>query len=491
MRHASTASHLLLGSLLGLSPLLGGCSVLQSLGVDVGSNKEAPVAQVGALPNATCQAHWSTFTEAPLADPDAPAEAKVTDALCWPLSRDDPRPGSREAASTRYPLAAGQRPYVRAHFAFDDREPDLLQASLIVTGCVDHGTCEAKRSYVVGQVAAYADMASPDAVERALSGLDLPDAAKSAYLQRYGEARAEVLGLADAMPEDDVEVCREIPQQVRERRAGDYETFDAHYQRFEALWPRLAGVVEHGESGDAALMAEAAALRDEHVAACVDGSTLPPLQCWHATIARPLTEAIAQMAVRQGDGPRAWVEQQTLESGSDLFTAGNEISYQQSKAMGHSSRAYTAWDRMPTVATNPDLRKEVAALTKEGVEWVTAKVERVEVSGEAATIHLQTRVSKRTDSICKETNKVDRIENGKVYYKKKCRAGKTHVTRTTFDPVSVPAADVRGLEREQMVKVAVDSQSRRGHLMEVLAEKPGLGGKPVRLRLRSTPLERK
>lgn len=483
-----THASLLTATLLTAGSLLTGCTVLQSLGIAPKADR-AEVAEVGPLPNATCEAHWRSFPEAPLADPAAPAEAKVVDALCWPMDRDDPRAGADEASTARGSLSAAKRPYVQAHFAFEDRRPDPLQASLIVTGCVDHGTCEAKRSYVVGQMATYAELATPRAVEQAMAGLELPDGTKAAYLKHYADARAQVLELADAMPDKDVEVCRELPRTIRDRRADDYETFADHHDRFEALWPRLSGVMA-GDSGDQALLDEAVALRDEHVAACAERSTLEPLLCWHATPARPLTEAIARMAARQGDAARARVELETLESGPDLFTTGNEISYAQTKQMGRggSTRAYTAWDRMPTIGHDEDLAKLAGSM--DGLEWVTAEIERVETTGDEATIHLQTRVSKRTDFICKDTSKIDRIDNGKVYYKQKCRKGKTHVTRTPFDPVTVPATDVPGLVEGQMVKVVVESSSRRGHLLEVVADKAGLSGKRKRLRLRSTPLAR-
>ncbi|MEX1361857.1 MAG: hypothetical protein AB1Z98_01955 [Nannocystaceae bacterium] len=488
MRRHSNASVLLVGSLLTLTPMLGGCTVLQSLGLSPKTDR-ADVAEVGPLPNATCEAHWASTPTPPLADPDAPAELAVMDSLCWPLVREDPRAGAMDARATRRKLGARDRHYVQAHFAFDDRHPDPMRAALIVTGCVDHGTCESKRSYVVGQIASYAELATPEAVERELAGLELPDTVRKAYQEHYVEARTQVLEMADAMPDKDVEVCRTIPQQVRARRADEYETFAEYYTRFDALQPRLSGVMR-GESGDAALLAEAVTLRDEQVRACFDRSALDPLDCWHATVARPLTEAIARMAVRQGDAARARVEHETLESAPDQFTTGNEISYAQMRAMkGSSSAPYTAWDFIPSFPRDPELAKEVAELSKD-LEWVKAEVDRVEVAGGQATIHLLTKVTKKTANICKETNKVDRIDNGKVIYKKKCRAGKTTTTRTPYAPVVVPAADVRGLEHGQLVSVVVEPKSRRGHLVEGLATTASFGGKRARLRLRGTPLSR-
>ncbi len=488
MRRRSNTPHVLVGSLLALASFSSGCAVLQSIGL-VPNADRAEVTQVGALPHATCEEHWRAYPEPPLADPTATSEAKVMDALCWPQGGydGDPRTGAREALATRGALAAGKRPYVQAHFAHDDRRVDPLQASLMVSGCVDHGTCEEKRRYVVGQMAVYADQASPREVEQALGGLDLSPEVRQAYLDHYTDARQHVLGLLEQMPEKDAEVCRDIPREVRERRADYYEDFADHYERFDALWPRLAGVMD-GESGDADLLAQTVKLRDEHVAACFERSTLEPLQCWHATPARPLTEAIMRMAARQGDAPRAWVEQETLKSGRDQFSMGNEISYTQTAAMRSSSRAYTAWDPMNVVAHDADLEASIRTMAKD-IEWVTAKVDSVSISGDQATVSLQTKVEKRTDQICKETNKIDRVKDGKVYYKKKCRDGKTHVTRTPYAPVTVPAADVANLSKDLRVRVAVEPESRKGHLLEVTREKPSLG-KYRRLHFRSTPLSR-
>ncbi len=489
MRRTFNASVLLASSLMTLASLSSGCSVLKSLGLNPRADK-AEVADVGPLPTATCEAHWREHPQAPVALPQASAEAKVVDALCWPMPRNDPRQGASEARQARVSLSASKRPYVQGHFAFDDRNFDPLQASLLVTGCIDHGTCEAKRSYVVGQMATYAERATPQEVERAVAGLDLSPQVRDAYLAHYTGARTEVLSLAEAIPEKDVEVCRELPRQVRQRRIDDYETFAEHYTRFDALWTRLAGVMD-GQAGDASLLSEAVALRDEHVAACFERGTLDPKLCWHATPARPLTEAIARMAVRQGDAARATVEHETLESGRDLFSVANEISYSQSRWFSEkrTTRNYTAWDLVPSVPHDPALDTDVGKLSQ-GIEWVSAKVEAVDVSGAEATIRLQTKVTERTDKICKETNKIDRVDNGKVYYKRKCRNGKTHVTRTPYEPVMVPATDVPHLAKDLRVRVAVDPASRRGHVLEVVSEKSNFQGKYTRKHLRFTPLSR-
>lgn len=479
----------LAGTLLALSSLSSGCAVLQSLGLGTKADRGSDEAQTaGPLANATCEAHWRAYPEAPLSDPEASAEAKVVDSLCWPMARNDPREGAMDAQRTRQRLGADDRPYVQAHFAFDDRHVDPLQASLIVTGCVDHGTCEARRSYVVGQMVPYAEAVTPQSVQQAVARLDLDPSVRDAYVEHYTAARATVLSLADQMPEKDVAVCLDLPQQIRERRAGDYETLADHYAQFDALWPRLRGVMDN-EAGDAALLAEAVALRDATVAACYERTALEPLQCWHATPARPLTEAVFRMAIRQGDTPRARVEQETLKSAPDQFMVGNEISFAQSKQLSPSG-SYTAWDRRPTIAYDGTLDAAVRSMGGE-VDGVVAEVEGIQRSGDEATIRLKTQVEKKTHHICKETDKIDRVKNGKVYYKQKCREGKTETIRTAFEPVTVPAADVARLETGALVNVVIDPKTRRGHVLEVVSSlKAGFNGKRPRVQFRSTPLKR-
>ncbi|MBL4689840.1 MAG: hypothetical protein JKY37_34970, partial [Nannocystaceae bacterium] len=83
-------------------------------------------------------------------------------------------------------------------------------------------------------------------------------------------------------------------------------------------------------------------------------------------------------------------------------------------------------------------------------------VKRRIVDGDNTTLEFPDHVRSWKTKTCRDTNRVDRIEGGRVYYKQRCRAtGKTETQRTKQDPVVVPTSEATAIKRGDEVSLIV------------------------------------
>jgi hypothetical protein len=69
---------------------------------------------------------------------------------------------------------------------------------------------------------------------------------------------------------------------------------------------------------------------------------------------------------------------------------------------------------------------------------------------------------------CRETRRVDRIENGRVIYREVCSGQQWMSIDHTAKPANVPWSEVTAVRRHEVVRLVLDDE-RRGHVVEIVA----------------------
>ncbi|MBI2895989.1 MAG: hypothetical protein HYY06_20695 [Deltaproteobacteria bacterium] len=412
-------------------------------------------AELGTLPGETTPETASglcqRFPEAQTGGPhlpaiDAPREQQITGMACF-----------TEHATPGDPW---QRPYVQWHYRFDDRRPDPVLASMIVVNAASGDRWS--YPYVLGQLDWYARENPPERVAAALANVAIADEIRQRYLERYADARALVLVATDALEGGDTAIVRDLPRAVRAQRAMYQQTFGGDLTAYDALMPELDAAVRSGRA-DRTLLDRAVDLRDRHVAACVAQTPFSTFFCWNGTFARPLTWAIAWMALLADDPVLAYAEADTFGRGVDLTPAAAQIAMAQQGAMDIGARySFEVW-RYPDRA-DPALAERVRAL-HDRLDWAGEAVGRTAVVGDHAAIHYSVRDSASVEYRCSDRVELRQVGSDIRAYRR-CRTGRVDTDRTVTRPVTVPAADALGLEPGNFALTVFDPQSRRGRLVE-------------------------
>ena len=450
-----------------LAPLLSACAIVGKLGETGGGGggNGAPT----ALANQDCQAFGGQ-----LPDLDAPREHHILAMACYARHDTPPDPGKRA--------------YVRWHFGFDDRHFDPVLASMIVVNCASGDRCS--YPYVVGQMAYYAQ-AKPEDVAAGLARMQLADEVKRAWVDRFRAAREEVLANAAAMSEEDAPLLRDLPAAVRAERAKYNAALADDLDAYDKLAPELAAALE-AKRGDKALIARASTLRDRHVRRCVDATAFSTSFCWHGTIARPLTESIAWLAVYANDALTANLEEDTLGTGLDVTGAANHISMMQERARDIGQRySWDPWSRLDGLKEEKRkaLHERVYEM-REGIDWGGEGLKSVgERGGGLATVNYEVRVSSSTGYECSKNIKLRAENDGSIKAYRKCRVSSHETERHVTKPVTVPAADARGLKKGNFVFTIFDAKTRRGRVVH--ARPTTYSEKDDLIRIRFTELKGK
>jgi hypothetical protein len=363
-------------------------------------------------------------------------------------------------------------PYKSWHFQFDDRAFDPVLASMIVVDCA-YLRYDCDQPYAAAQMEYYARDNLPGRVAESLAALGMPDELLSIYVNRYAEARTNVLATIDGLGDYEyVDNVLEVPRAVRQAREAYFKAFADDVAAFGALWPEVAAAVEEGRV-DPELRARAEELRDGHVRRCVDESSLSTYFCWYGTFARQLTLALAWMAVNADDPVTAIVEEWAFAYGVDMTSAGAHISVAQEAATVSGADPPGPWT-FPR-GSDPSLHERVQAM-RERVGWARAEVRRVTTRGANATIDFEVQESRNNiDYDCSEARHY--LRDDEINPSEDCRLLSWEDVREVTEAVRVPADDAEGLHQGEWVLVVIEPETRHGRVVSALTNL-GSGSRP-------------
>lgn len=320
---------------------------------------------------------------------------------------------------------------------------DELSPAMAIVGCQHSQARDC--SSPLGQTIMYdhAGRLTREALVDAMKAESIADDLSAAFADAYDAARATRLA---SKPDAEIATVYFEYAAARDAFWSDHDTSEA-----EAALSELASNRTDADALDAAI-----AQRDGLVRACMNDSEFSTKYCWHATLARPLTQAIREAAEEQERYDIAYLEHQMLARSGDLSTPSLALRLAlESKTKELSSngavRPPSYIDNIglnPWIARWPDAPPKFGDESGELFEKVvvsSAEVQRIVKAKEHATIIFKTRVSAHHSSgPCSDTGVVV-LHQGKLKVARRCAPGtSTYETHKTA-PVKVPIEDVASL----------------------------------------------
>jgi hypothetical protein len=188
---------------------------------------------------------------------------------------------------------------------------DSLASVAWLIRCADDEACGSPRGAELGFAGFLATR-----ISTATASVELPEALQIALDERYAAAIETVQERVDELNVPRQSIYVDLPRTVyREFQAGR-DRFAENYQLFETMAPIAHAELEEGTASNATYM-ELTSIRDTTVADCLASSGLLLQECLDGPITRATTDLLLRYAVASEDWPRARVELQYLESGSD------------------------------------------------------------------------------------------------------------------------------------------------------------------------------
>jgi hypothetical protein len=383
--------------------------------------------------------------------PSDPPATQVLEIACVDYTRT-------ELANHLYALDPGQLD----HFAVAVMLADCGRSSDCLAD-VNTAEADAHDKYLAGLMAWYAHVVDPDQVSATLQTIDVPPAAARIFMTEFTSTRQEVAEISKGMDGIEREVFLDIPVNASREVV---EAREAHAQRLaevEALTEnankeRASGVRDETVAG-------LETLRREYVAAC------GAFACLRDPVGQALAEELFRAHISRTDVLAARAELTFLPEGrfADVVEA------RQRRAMDAHAKADDQVER----GVRNGLDEATARATTEGVQpWSfegvypvrhenrrkpwdnmippppgraqlvqkTWPVRRKVVNGVSTTLEFLDDVRTWKQESCRDTNRVERIEDGRVYYKQNCHlTGKTESLRTKRDPVVVPTSEATAI----------------------------------------------
>jgi hypothetical protein len=245
--------------------------------------------------------------------------------------------------------------------------------------------------------------------------------------------------------------------------------FDAKFAEEIAAYRALEPELE-GASAEAGPAEKAESLRSRFLKRCIEESGWSTVACWNATFARNITEALAAIRLRQGDKVGAYIESSTLRHFTDMRS-------DKAKLRAVESPVALA----PAVLATPD---DVKPLLAE-LDLTAQEVQSIRKTKDTAVIQFKTHVSGMTSYSCGDPKLVV-DQRGEVSVKRPCSATESRTDVERFAPVTVPLADVEGLEVGQRAFVVTPTKGKRvGRVVDVW---PDIYTKKY-IRYRATPMQ--
>jgi hypothetical protein len=334
---------------------------------------------------------------------------------------------------------------------------DAFAASLVVVTCGAQLARSAKSCDDELGAAIVRDLAeacSPSDVREALAKAGASGEHLERYLGRYEEVRASALSRGAGAGSSDAAKAYRSMQAEKAKLAA---VTKAEAARIAELRPRLEESLAR-KQGSAELLAAAAQARDAYVSRCVAETKLSTGYCWHATLARPLTEQIAKLADLSGDKMVAYLEWDTLEHEADLRAPAAQL-WRSVRSIDRDS----VWTKLAEPKPVRSLDERLAA--QKNLEFIGEEVLGVKKNGARATLAWKTRVSGSVGYSCGDP-RLKVTQSGDIKIVRPCYESSRETTTHANAPVDLPAAEVEGITPGQHAVVILPKGKRSGRLMQ-------------------------
>ncbi len=248
---------------------------------------------------------------------------------------------------------------------------DSLSSVAWLIRCGEDEACDSPRGAELG----FAQFLSRR-IETAPTSVDLPETFQAALDARLASAAEALQERADDLNAPRQSIYVDLPAAVyREFQAGR-DRFAENYHLFETMAPIATAELEDG-TPSVPTYTELTSIRDTTVSDCLSSSGLLLQECLDGPITRATTDLLLRFAVASEDWPRARVELQYLESGSDRSSFVSALIARQAEAIEVGQQRYNdALAARDNGATSEEVSQQFGAVADlsddEPLPWTPA-----------------------------------------------------------------------------------------------------------------------
>ncbi len=379
-------------------------------------------------------------------------------------------------------------------YRLDPLEPEPFEVAVMLAECGRSIDCLGEvlpqqpgdhDKYIAGLLSWYsANLDRATAEARVTASGASPQAAK-VFLDQLDTTRQDIEAIVRELEGGEKAVYLDIPYETAEARVREYAQ---HAEALGALEPVAAAAAEQRSAGVSdETIASLEDLRRKHVASC-GGFT-----CMRDPVGSAIAKELFLSHISRVDVPAAVAELPYLPKGKHM----DRVAELQDELMRKHKNAFDVVQR----GMDSGLDKDTAASAAGGVEplafakaytfdfskldepWdhmlppprsgklveYTYRVKKKTVSGDTTTLHFYDEVRTWKQETCQDTDRVDRIDGGRVYYKQRCKlTGKTESMRTKREPVVVPTSEAKAVKAKEWVSyVGLTGETWTGRITRV------------------------
>lgn len=379
----------------------------------------------------------------------------------------------------------------------DPLEADPFEVAVTIAECGRALRCLGKvnpdepgdhDAYVAGLLSWYSANLDRDAVEARVKASGAPAMASSLFMEQLDTTRRDIEAIVRGLDGAEKAIFLDTPHELAEARVHEHEAFAEPLEAVRALAETAADERSKGVSdGTIAALED---LRRDHVTHCGD------FACMRDPVGNAVARELFFAHISRVDVPAAIAELPYLPKGRHM----DRVAAAQAELMREHESAYEVTQRGIENGLDADTANAAAGgvepLSFDGVyvfdfsryaePWdhmippsrtgkvvqYTHRVKKKVVEGERTTLHFFDDVRTWKQEVCHDTNRVDRIDGGRVYYKRRCKqTGKTESMRTEHEPITLPTREAEAVKAKEWVSyVGLTGEHWTGRIRSVKQE---------------------
>ncbi|MGH1347099.1 MAG: hypothetical protein ACRBN8_36395 [Nannocystales bacterium] len=379
-------------------------------------------------------------------------------------------------------------------YGLDPVDADPYAVAVMLAECGRSSGCLGKlqpqnpndhEKYLAGLLAWYSSTLARDAVLATVKKAGVSSTAQTVFMDEVDTTRQNIEAVVRALKGGEKATYLDTPYDLAEDRVREQAEFAEALGPLEAIAAAARAQRSDGVSEETLIALED--LRRAYVARCGGFS------CMKDPVGRAIAKELFLSHISRVDVPAAVAELPYLPEGTYM----DHVDEQQRRLIRTHRTAFEVMQRgmkngldedIATAATGDVEPLEFADVypfdfSKREDPWnrmlppprrgklvqYTYRVKKKVASGDTTTLYFFDEVRTWKPETCHDTNRIDRVDGGRVYYKQSCKpTGKTETMRTKREPVVVPTSEAGAIKAKEWVSyVGLTGETWSGRVTRV------------------------